>query len=45
MTVQVFRKGLNASESPALLTLGLFGHHGCVAKDDAPALYLLIKKA
>ncbi len=45
MTVQVFRKRLNLAKSPAALTLGLFGHHGCVAKDDAPALYLLIKKA
>ena len=26
MTVQVFRKCLSAAESPAALTLGLFGH-------------------
>jgi hypothetical protein len=27
MTVQVFRKCLNAAESVAALTLGFFGHH------------------
>jgi hypothetical protein len=27
MTVQVFRKCRNAAESPAALTLGLFGRH------------------
>jgi|HubBroStandDraft_6_1064221.scaffolds.fasta_scaffold128872_2 hypothetical protein len=46
MTVQVFRKRLNLAKSPAALTLGLFRHHtAAVATDDAPALYLLIKKA